>query len=77
VTPRYSAPPSGETVSDSPNFSRFKNVLEVLYHRAKFSGGSDIARRWGTKNVEFLFVCPSCSWITKFMRTTYPEGFGT
>jgi len=42
VTPRYSVPPSGETVSDSPNVSRFKNVLEVLYHRAKFSEGSEI-----------------------------------
>ena len=39
-------------------FSRGKNVLEVLYHHAKFGGGSDFTRRRGSqKRWVFLFVC--------------------
>ena len=34
--PQISAPPSGETASDHQKFLRFKNVLEVLCHRAKY-----------------------------------------
>ena len=32
---------------------------EVLYHHAKFSGGSDSPAAGAAKNVEFLFVCLS------------------
>ena len=43
-------------------FSRCKNVLEVLYHRAKFGGARISAAPQAAKNVEFfvcLFVCMS------------------
>jgi len=62
VVPKFSAPPSGETTRQTP----CKNVLEVLYHHAKF-GGSRISSAVGVaKNVDFLLsvsvclsVCPS------------------
>jgi len=42
-------------------FSRYKNVLEVLYHRAMFGGARISPATWAAKNVEFfcLFVCLS------------------
>jgi len=36
VIPKFSALPSGETMRQIPTFKKSKNVLEVLYHRAKF-----------------------------------------
>ena len=45
-------------MSDPQTFSTYKNVLEVLYHHAKF-GGARISPAAGVaKNVEF-FVCLS------------------
>ena len=38
VIPKFSAPPSGETVSQTPKVLEVKTVLEVLYHHAKFGG---------------------------------------
>ena len=56
VTPKFSAPPSGETMRQTPKSFRGKNVLEVLYHH----GGARISPAAGVaKNVEF-FVCLSC-----------------
>jgi len=61
--PQISAPPSGETASDHQKFLRFKNVLEVLYHHAKFGGARISPAAGAANNVQFfvcLFVCPSC-----------------
>jgi len=59
-------------------FSRWKNVLEVLYHHAKF-GGARISPAAGVaKNVEFfcvfvcLSVCPSGFWTSEFVRPISP-----
>ena len=38
------------------NFERCKNVLEVLYHRAKFGGARISPAAGAAKNVQF-FVC--------------------
>jgi len=61
-SPKFSAPPSGKTMRQTPkSIQRCKNVLEVLYHHAKF-GGARISPAAGVaKNVEFfrLFVCLS------------------
>ena len=46
--------------SDPQTFKRRKNVLEVLYHRAKFGGARISSAAAVAKNVEFfvcLFVC--------------------
>ena len=40
-------------------FPRCKNVLEVLYHHAKFDGARISPAAGVAKNVEFLFVCLS------------------
>ena len=40
-------------------FSRCKNVLEVLYHRAKFGGARISPATGAAKNVDFLSVCLS------------------
>ena len=48
--------------SDPQKFSRCNNVLEVLYHRAKFGGGRIAPAAGAAKKVEFfvyLFVCLS------------------
>jgi len=69
VVPKFSALPSGETMRQTPKSfrgARTKNMLEVLYHHAKF-GGARISPAAGVaKNVEFfvclsvyLSVCPS------------------
>ena len=56
----FSAPQRRIYASDTHKFSRCKNVLEVLYHHAKF-GEARISPAAGVaKNVEFfvcLFVC--------------------
>ena len=56
----FSAPWRRNYVSDPQKFSRCKNVLEVLYHHAKF-GVARISPAAGVaKNVEFFVsVCPS------------------
>ena len=58
VTPKFSVPPSGETMHQTPKFWRCTNVLEVLYHHAKFGGARFSPAAGAAKNVEF-FVCPS------------------
>ena len=68
ITPKFSAPPSGETMRPTPkSFWRCKNMLEVLYHRTKF-GGAWISPAAGVaKNVEFfcLSLCLSvCLFVT-------------
>jgi len=54
----------------TPKFSRSKNVLEVLYHHAKF-GGDRISHAAGVaKNVEFfvcLFVCLFVCFVCLFV----------
>jgi len=37
-SPRFLTPSGSETASDLRTFSRWKNVLEVVYHHAEFSG---------------------------------------
>jgi len=57
VTPKFSAPSSGETMRQAPEgFSRCKNLLEVLYHHAKFGGARISPAAGAAKNVEFLCV---------------------
>jgi len=53
--PKFSAPPSGETVSDPQKFSKCKNVLKVLCHHAKFGGAQISPAAGAAKNVD-LFV---------------------
>ena len=46
-------------------FSRCKNVLEVLYHHAKFGGARISLAAGAAKNVELLSVCLSvCVFFT-------------
>ena len=54
--PQNFSAPSGETMRHTQSFWSCKNVLEVLYHQAKF-GGAWISLAAGVaKNVDF-FVC--------------------
>jgi len=58
--PKFSVPSSGETMRQTPKFQSCKNVLEVLYHHAKF-GGARISPASGVaKNVEFFVCLPVC-----------------
>ena len=58
--PQFSAPPSGETMRQTPQkFSKCKNLLEVLYHHAKFGGARISPAAGAAKNVESFFVCLS------------------
>jgi len=55
--------------SDPQQFSRCKNVLKVLYRRAR------LVRPWAAKDVEFLVclsVCSSRFWTTEFLLTISP-----
>jgi len=55
VIPKFLAPPSGETMRQTPkSFWRCKNVLEVLYHHAKFGGARISPAAEVAKNVEFF-----------------------
>jgi len=56
--PKFSAPPSGETVRQTPNVY----VFGFLYHYAKFGRALISLAAGVAKNVEFfvcLSVCPS------------------
>ena len=50
---------SAPYASDPQKFWMCKNVLEVLYHRAKFGGARISSAAGVAKNVDFLFVCLS------------------
>ena len=57
-------------------FLRCKNVLKVLYHRAKFGGAGISPAAGAAKNVKFfvcLFVCSSRSWMSEFVHTISPR----
>jgi len=54
----FSAPKRRNCASDPQKFWRCKNVLEVLYHHAKFDGARILPAAETAKNVEF-FVCLS------------------
>jgi len=62
LSPNFQRPLASKLCVRPQKFYRYKNVLEVLYHRALF-GGARISPAAGvTKNVEFfvcLFVCLS------------------
>jgi len=61
---KLSAPYRPNYASDTQKFSRCKNVLEVLYHHAKF-GGARISPAAGTaKNVEFCVCLSVCLSVT-------------
>jgi len=74
VVPKFSVPPSGETASDPKMFWRCKNVLEVLYHLAKFGWPWISHAATASKNFEF-FVClsvyPSPLWMTGLWMTEF------
>ena len=57
--PQISAPPSGETMRQTPKVFEAKNMIEVLYHHAKFGGTRISPIAGAAKNVEFLSVCLS------------------
>jgi len=59
--PQIFSAPSGKTMRQTQKFYRCKNVLEVLYHRAKFGGARISPAARVARNVEFfcLSVCPS------------------
>jgi len=59
VSPKFSAPSSGETMQQTPKRlrgERCKNVLEVFYHHAKF-GGARISPAAGVAQKVEVFVC--------------------
>jgi len=57
ISTKFSVPPSGETMRQTPKVLQVKNVLEVPYHPAKFGGARITPAAGVTKNVEFLSVC--------------------
>ena len=64
--------PSEKTMHRTPKtFWRWKNVLEVLYHHAKFGVARISPTTRAAKNVE-LFVCLSRFWTLKFVHTILP-----
>jgi len=75
VIHKISMPLAAKLCVRPQKFERCKNVLEVLYHPAKF-GGARISPAAGTaKNVKFfvcLFVCPSRFWTSEFVRQISP-----
>ena len=62
-------PPSGKTVRQTPKqFLKCKDVLEVLYHYAKF-GGARISPAAGVaKNVEFFCLFVRHAFVVWFPR---------
>jgi len=53
----FSTPERQNYASDPENFSRCKNVLQVLYYRAKFGGARISPADRAAKNDEFLSIC--------------------
>ena len=57
VSPKFSAPPSGETMRQTPNVLEVKERARgPLNHHAKFGGARISPAAGAAKNVEF-FVC--------------------
>ena len=54
--PKFSVPPSGETMRQTPNISKVKKVLEVLYHHVKVGGIGFHAPPGRRKTLTFLSV---------------------
>ena len=54
--PKFSAPPSGETIRRIPKVWRHKNVVEIIYHRAKFGSARTSHAAGAITNVEFFCV---------------------
>jgi len=52
--PQIFSAPSGETMRQTPKFSRCKNVLDVLYHHATLGGAWISPAAGAVKNVEFF-----------------------
>jgi len=59
VTPELSAPPSGDYAPDPQKFPSYKNVLEILYHHARFGGAQILPTAGAAKTLSFLSVCLS------------------
>jgi len=59
VTPKFSAPPSGETKRQTPKVLEMQERARgPLYHHAKFGGARISPAAGAAKNFEFfLFVC--------------------
>ena len=67
VIPKFSVPLAAKLCVKPQTFWRCKNVLEVLYHRAKF-GGARISKTlilFVCLSVS-LYVCPSRFWTSEF-----------
>jgi len=77
LSPNFQRPLAAKLCVRPQKFSRCKNVLEVLYRRAKF-GRAPISRAAvAAKSVEYflfvcMFVCSSCFWTSKFVRLISP-----
>ena len=56
VTPKFSVPPSGETMRQNRNVLEVQERAEVLYHHAKFGVAWISPAARAAKNVEFLSV---------------------
>ena len=68
----FSAPKQRNHASDDETFSRWKNVLDVLYHHAKFGGARISPAAGAAKNVEFfLSVCLSVTLLN--VRVCAPD----
>ena len=77
--PKFSAPPIAaklcvRTTLPPKKFQRRKNVLEVLYHHAKFGWARISPATAAAKDVEFLSVCLSVhhAWKSEFVRPISP-----
>ena len=78
LSPNFQRPLAAKLYVRPQKFWRCKNVLEVLYHLAKF-GGARISPAAGVaKNVEFLLVCLSvCLFVTLLNVRVCASDFAT
>jgi len=77
VAPKFPAPPSGETMRQTPNVLEVQERARGPLSPCKVWWGSDLTRRrGGQKRWVFLsvclFVCPSRSWTSEFVRPISP-----
>ena len=59
----------------TPTFYRWKNVLEVLYHHAKFCGARISPAAAAAKNVEFFVCLFVCLFVTLLNVRDYAPDF--
>jgi len=75
VTPKFSAPHSGETMCQTPKVLKAQERARGPLSPCQVWWGTDFTRRrGGQKHWVFvcLFVCPSCFWMSEFVRPISP-----